>query len=201
MCIIKAMKEGRILWNLYMTKINLHSHRLKMVGAVWLTTADGYYVTHFGNLFFLKQINDNEFVKIDKISRGYWFSHISYAYGKKEEIYGPRCFAINKGDNVSSGDDVFILQNGEYENTYIYNCSTRKEFQAPKFIARKSDIVDDNNTPYIIGMKKEIVDEVEDRLFMLINSETLETTGFYSELQDRFVCIKEKMHVSETVVL
>lgn len=41
-------------------------------------------------------------------------------------------------------------------------------------------------------MKKEIVDEVEDRLFMLINSETLETTGFYSELQDRFVCIKEK---------
>ena len=36
------------------------------------------------------------------------------------------------------------------------------------------------------------MDEVEDRLFMLINSETLETIGFYSELQDRFVCIKEK---------
>lgn len=36
------------------------------------------------------------------------------------------------------------------------------------------------------------MDEVEDCLFMLINSETLETIGFYSELQDRFVCIKEK---------
>lgn len=51
------------------------------------------------------------------------------------------------------------------------------------------------------SVQKGIVDEVEDRLFMLINSETLETTGFYSELQDRFVCIKEKMHVSEMVVL
>lgn len=41
------------------------------------------------------------------------------------------------------------------------------------------------------SVQKGIVDEVEDRLFMLINSETLETTGFYSELQDRFVCIKK----------
>lgn len=172
-------------------KDNFRLSQDELSGEYIFSTEDRNFIYSSRNLHYLKQVSNDEFVIIDHLPAVNEYVFYYFKHDKTNElIYSKRFTEFDNPDDIII-KDTFILENKKTNVTNIYNCSTKNHFAMEDFKAIKTDIVDDNNVPYIMGTKIVAERETTDKLTMLINPDSLEIDGFYSELQDRYIKIKE----------
>ena len=160
-------------------------------GEYIFSTEDRNFIYSSRNLHYLKQVSNDEFVIIDHLPAVNEYAFYYFKHDKNNElIYSKRFTEFDNPDDIII-KDTFILENKKTNVPNVYNCSTKNHFAMEGFKAIKTDIVDNNNVPYIMGIKTITEGETTDKLTMLINPDSLEADGFYSELQDRYIKIKE----------
>lgn len=163
----------------------------ELSGEYIFSTEDRNFIYSSRNLHYLKQVSNDEFVIINHLPAVNEYAFYYFKHDKNNElIYSKRFTEFDNPDDIII-KDTFILENKKTNVTNVYNRSTKNHFAMEGFKAIKTDIVDDNNVPYIMGIKTITEGETTDKLTMLINPDSLEADGFYSELQDRYIKIKE----------
>lgn len=172
-------------------KDNFRLSQDELSGEYIFSTEDRNFIYSSRNLHYLKQVSNDEFIIIDHLPAVNEYVFYYFKHDKNNElIYSKRFTEFDNPDDIII-KDTFILENKKTNVTNIYNCSTKNHFAMEGFKAIKTDIVDDNNVPYIMGIKTITEGETTDKLTMLINPDSLEADGFYSQLQDRYIKIKE----------
>lgn len=153
---------------------------------------DNNLVCRFGFPEYLRQLSDNRFVSIS-LGHEFYFSVFDYFKEGKKTIYAQNFTELDLPNMIIG--DTFILENipndldKHDQTTTLYNCKSGKYFSDSNLKVVKTTL--DNNEEFLLGTKTITEGNVADKLTMLINPDSLEADGFYSELQDRYIKIKE----------
>ena len=153
---------------------------------------DDNKVLDFLCLKYLRQLSDNRFVSISAGPE--WHFEVFDYYKTGNNIIYKQDFTELDLPNIIIRD-TFILENIPYnsdkhdQTTTLYNCKSGKYFRDSNLKVVKTTL--DNNEELLLGTKTITEGETTDKLTMLINPDSLEADGFYSQLQDRYIKIKE----------
>ena len=139
-----------------------------------------------GYIVFLKQIKENELISIsyDKEKEIYEFNHL-----KDDIIIFHKLFT--EFDKMKVNDNIFVLENKNENFTIVYNSDDSNYFGLEDFTVVDNNIIKDKNEEsYLLGTLKVNCNETLDEVMFLLNLKTMQTNGFYSKLQDRYIKVK-----------
>ena len=158
---------------------------------VVLFNSNGNFAWCGSDVLRLVQISKNEFISVSALFEDLFsFEHFRCNDDIGCESLFKKSFThLKPYEDMQIDNDTFILESED--STALYNCSNRTLFASYQLKVAKTDIMDKMGVLYLEGEEKVNVGETTDTLTMLINSKTLETTGFYSSLQDRYIELRK----------
>ena len=158
---------------------------------VVLFNSNGNFAWCGSDVLRLVQISKNEFISVSALFEDLFsFEHFRCNDDIGYETLFKKSFTnLKPYKDMQIDNDTFILESED--STALYNCSNRTLFASYQLKVVKTDIKDKMGVIYLEGEEKVNVGETTDILTMLINSKSLETTGFYSSLQDRYIELKK----------
>ena len=168
--------------------------KLKRNGEVSIFCDKDDKVIYVGSsVHYFKPVSDNSFIIIfySKSRKVYTFEKIKVIDSSFNEEYKCEFTEFDSVDDITI-DDTFILENKNDNITTLYNSSNDRLIGQEDFKVDRHNIVkDENGKKYLLGIERVSLDDITDEFSMLIDLDTLETQGFYSSLQKRYIPIRK----------
>lgn len=168
--------------------------KLKRNGEVSIFCDKDDRVIYMGaSICYFKKVGDSSFIIIfySKARNVYTFEKVRITDSSFEEEYKCDFTEFDSIDDITI-DNTFILENENNNSTTLYNVANDVLMGQEDFkVGKENFIEDENGKKYLLGVEKVSLDDITDELSMLIDLDTLETQGFYSSLQNRYIPIRK----------